>query len=156
GLFIPLPQPRPRWLVHALVLGVCAVVLQFALTAFLAARAPAEPAAAVPAALPVGAPGAAGAVGVAAAPAPAGCAACDPGLAQAAPTAQAALTGPSPAPTDAPQPLALRSYVVQPGDELRAIAQKFGLRNETVIWANDLANPDLLLAGTELVIPPED
>ncbi|GEM_PF-2566110 len=55
-----------------------------------------------------------------------------------------------------PRALALGHYVVQAGDTVREIAQRFGLSNETIIWANDLANPDLLLAGTELLIPPVD
>jgi lipoprotein NlpD len=61
---------------------------------------------------------------------------------------------PSPSPTSVVGPATLTSYVVQPGDSLRSIAERFKLTNETLIWANDLANPDLLRSGIELTIPP--
>jgi murein DD-endopeptidase MepM/ murein hydrolase activator NlpD len=50
------------------------------------------------------------------------------------------------------------TYVVEPGDTVGAIAVKFGLEAETVMWANgNLAqNPDLLRPGQELVILPID
>lgn len=48
------------------------------------------------------------------------------------------------------------NYVVQPGDSIRTIAQQFHVSNETVIWANDLANPDLLRPGEKLEILPFD
>lgn len=52
--------------------------------------------------------------------------------------------------------LTLKTYTVQAGDTLRLIAESFGIRNETLIWANDLANPDLLISGTQLLVPPVD
>jgi murein DD-endopeptidase MepM/ murein hydrolase activator NlpD len=50
------------------------------------------------------------------------------------------------------------TYVVVPGDTVGAIAVRFGLEAETVMWANgNLAqNPDLLRPGQELVILPID
>ena len=50
------------------------------------------------------------------------------------------------------------TYVVERGDTVGAIAAKFDLEAETVMWANgNLAeNPDLLRPGQELVILPID
>jgi murein DD-endopeptidase MepM/ murein hydrolase activator NlpD len=50
------------------------------------------------------------------------------------------------------------TYVVERGDSVGAIAAKFGLEAETIMWANgNLAqNPDLLRPGQELVILPID
>lgn len=52
----------------------------------------------------------------------------------------------------------ITSYVVQPNDTVSAIAVSFGLKPETVLWANtQLENdPDLLTVGEELKIPPVD
>ena len=44
-------------------------------------------------------------------------------------------------------------YVVQSGDSLFSIAIQFGVTVDDLINANTLANPDLLSAGMELVIP---
>lgn len=51
-------------------------------------------------------------------------------------------------------PVQMRSYMVLPGDSVRTIAQAFGVSNETIIWANDLTDPDMLQAGTTLQILP--
>ena len=50
------------------------------------------------------------------------------------------------------------TYTVQPNDNIWAIAQGFGLKAETVLWANPKveARPDLLSVGQVLVIPPMD
>lgn len=62
---------------------------------------------------------------------------------------------PNPAAPAVPDaPLAVRRYVVEPGDSVRSIAQQFGVSNETVIWENDLTDPDLLSVGQELHILP--
>jgi murein DD-endopeptidase MepM/ murein hydrolase activator NlpD len=47
---------------------------------------------------------------------------------------------------------------VQRNDNIWAIAQGFGLKAETVLWANSKVekSPDLLSVGQELVIPPVD
>ena len=36
------------------------------------------------------------------------------------------------------------------------IAEQYNLRPETVLWANDIQDPDLLLIGQDLLIPPTD
>jgi len=48
------------------------------------------------------------------------------------------------------------TYVVQPGDVVTSIAQKFGLRPETIQWSNSqlYPYPDLLYIGEELFILP--
>jgi murein DD-endopeptidase MepM/ murein hydrolase activator NlpD len=49
----------------------------------------------------------------------------------------------------------IRTYKVQPGDTLWAIADKFGVSAETVIWSNGMENnPDLLRLDQEIFIPP--
>jgi flagellum-specific peptidoglycan hydrolase FlgJ len=58
----------------------------------------------------------------------------------------------TPAKPDAP--LAIRTYVVEPGDSVRTIAKQFGVTNETIIWENDLTDPDILRVGQELQILP--
>lgn len=57
-----------------------------------------------------------------------------------------------------PESLSLTQYVVQQGDTLSGIAKAFGLKQNSIIWANpDLqANPDRLSVGQELWIPPAD
>jgi len=44
-------------------------------------------------------------------------------------------------------------YIVQEGDYLSSIAERFGVSVEDLIAYNRLANPDLLKAGDQLVIP---
>ena len=51
------------------------------------------------------------------------------------------------------------TYTVDTGDAVFGIAQAFGIKPETVLWANyDLLkdNPDMLSPGMELKIPPAD
>lgn len=52
----------------------------------------------------------------------------------------------------------IRSYVVESGDTITAIAYRFGLSPETVVWSNaELEkNPDLLSVGQTLTILPVD
>src|SRR5205823_5988045 len=45
-------------------------------------------------------------------------------------------------------------YVVEDGDSVRTIASQFGVTNETIIWENDLTDPDILQVGQELHILP--
>jgi LysM repeat protein len=47
-------------------------------------------------------------------------------------------------------------YSIQEGDSLLFIAEEFGLRAETLVWANALDDPDLIVSGTKLKIPPLD
>ena len=50
----------------------------------------------------------------------------------------------------------VETYVVQPGDTVFGIAQKYGIRPETIMWANKNLelNPDLLRVSDKLVILP--
>jgi flagellum-specific peptidoglycan hydrolase FlgJ len=50
--------------------------------------------------------------------------------------------------------LAVRTYSVEPGDSVRTIAKQFGVTNETIIWENDLTDPDVLQVGQQLDILP--
>ena len=55
-----------------------------------------------------------------------------------------------PTPVPAPTP---RSYVVQEGDTLAAIAQQFGTTVEAIQAANGIEDPDTIAVGDVLVIP---
>lgn len=50
----------------------------------------------------------------------------------------------------------LRKYVVQPGESLFAIAQKFNLSAPALVEINNIKNPDRVSAGTELILPPSN
>lgn len=52
----------------------------------------------------------------------------------------------------------IRRYSVVKGDNLQTIAARYGLRPETIQWANPKleSNPDLLMVGDDLIIPPVD
>jgi LysM repeat protein len=62
--------------------------------------------------------------------------------------------------TQPPPELARRvgvtTYVVQSGDFIWRVAEQFQLRPETILWANDLDDPDLIVVGQKLTIPPSD
>jgi LysM repeat protein len=47
-------------------------------------------------------------------------------------------------------------HTVAAGEVLWQIAEQYGLRPETVLWSNDIANPDLLLVDQKLLIPAAD
>jgi LysM repeat protein len=57
---------------------------------------------------------------------------------------------PTPAPTAMPTPV---TYVVQPGDWLTIVAQRFNLSQESIIAANNIADPNHIEVGTVLIIP---
>ncbi|HEX8968808.1 MAG TPA: glucosaminidase domain-containing protein [Chloroflexota bacterium] len=57
-------------------------------------------------------------------------------------------------PREPDAPLTIRTYEVQPGDAVRTIASQFGVTNETIIWENDLTDPDILRVGQKLQILP--
>lgn len=60
-----------------------------------------------------------------------------------------------PAQEPAPAPhLATREYTVEFGDSVRGIAQRFAVSNETIIWENDLTDPDNLAVGQTLELLP--
>ena len=52
----------------------------------------------------------------------------------------------------------IQVYEVRSGDNLQIISARYGLRPETIQWANPEveSNPDLLRIGDELIIPPVD
>ncbi|HET8626782.1 MAG TPA: LysM domain-containing protein, partial [Thermomicrobiales bacterium] len=58
-----------------------------------------------------------------------------------------------PTPTGASGTVPGQHYVVQEGDTLNSIAQKFGVPVEAIIKANNITNPDLIVVGQELIIP---
>jgi len=76
----------------------------------------------------------------------------------------------APAATDEPSPFAgidepppkpegrtgMVTHTVAQDEVLWQIAEQYALRAETIVWVNDLTNPDLLLVGQQLVIPPQD
>lgn len=45
-------------------------------------------------------------------------------------------------------------YIVQEGDTISVIADKFGLRSSTILWENDLGEYSIIKPGQNLVIPP--
>lgn len=48
----------------------------------------------------------------------------------------------------------ISSYAVQPGDTVASVAQKFGISEQTVRWANNLKDSDSLAAGSTVDILP--
>ncbi len=59
-------------------------------------------------------------------------------------------------PAQPPQRTALVHHTVTEGEVLWQIAEQYSIRPETILWANDIPDPDLLLVGQDLVIPPTD
>lgn len=49
-----------------------------------------------------------------------------------------------------------QQYVIQPGDTLSKLSQKFGISVEDLVQTNDIQNPDLILTENNLVIPVTD
>jgi LysM repeat protein len=60
---------------------------------------------------------------------------------------------PTLAPTAVPTPEPVRTYVVQEGDTLAALAQRFGTTVAALQAANDIEDPDEIIIGQTLVIP---
>jgi murein DD-endopeptidase MepM/ murein hydrolase activator NlpD len=48
----------------------------------------------------------------------------------------------------------LITYEVARGDTLSTIAERFGISQETLVWANNIINPDFLRLGQKLLILP--
>ena len=64
--------------------------------------------------------------------------------------------GSSPSAT-APTPSATGAggtYTVEPGDNLTAIAERFGTTVDAIVEANDIEDPNVIDVGQELTIPP--
>ncbi len=47
----------------------------------------------------------------------------------------------------------IRDYIVQPGDTVSSIANKFGVTSNSIMWSNNL-NSNSVIVGQKLVIPP--
>ena len=70
---------------------------------------------------------------------------------QATPTATPKPTStPLPTPTATAEP---RRYIVETGDTLTDIAERFGTTLEDLIEANDIEDPETVIVGQELVLP---
>lgn len=77
-----------------------------------------------------------------------------------------AVTRPGPQPTSgqaapagaktSPGRPVVRSYVVQAGDNLTVLARRWGLKTDTLVWANHLADADAIFPGQKLQVPAED
>jgi LysM repeat protein len=59
-------------------------------------------------------------------------------------------------PAEPPRRTAPIHHTVAADEVLWQIAEQYGLRAETLLWSNDIADPDLLLVGQDLLIPPAD
>ena len=70
---------------------------------------------------------------------------------EASPTATAT---PTMTPTPTPSPVPVQDYVVQPGDTLSAIADRFGLTVNELLDANAIEDPNSIQVGAILLIPP--
>ncbi len=62
------------------------------------------------------------------------------------------MAAPPPTPTRPPPGT---TYVVQPGDQLRLIAARYGVSLASILAVNAIPDPDLLAVGKELVVPTE-
>lgn len=69
------------------------------------------------------------------------------------PSPFAGIAAPPPAP---PQRTTAVHHSVAEGEVLWQIAEQYNLRPETILWANEIRDPDLLLIGQDLLIPPTD
>ena len=69
------------------------------------------------------------------------------------PSPFAGIAAPPPQPPRRTSPV---HHTVAEGEVLWQIAEQFDLRPETILWANDIKDADLLLIGQDLLIPPAD
>ena len=77
-----------------------------------------------------------------------------PGVPTAPPPPTAAPGQPTPTPPTPPQPPPQQqTYVVQPGDNLTRIAQRFNTTVQAIVQANNIVNPNLIYVGQVLIIP---
>jgi len=78
------------------------------------------------------------------------------GEATASPEAASPFAGIATPPAEPPPRTGLVTHTVAQDEVLWQIAEQYHLRPETILWANDIDNPDLLLVGQKLLIPPSD
>ena len=73
------------------------------------------------------------------------------------PTATPFAVEPSPTIVSAATPAASRdvTYIVEPGDVLALVAERFEVTLEAIMERNGITNPELIFVGQELVIPGE-
>ena len=71
-----------------------------------------------------------------------------------APAPTLAVVTATPGPPPAPTPGKQQRYVVREGDTLSGIAARFGVSEDAIIALNPLSDPNRLLVGQELIIPP--
>ena len=76
-----------------------------------------------------------------------------PSLATVAPTTPLPTATPAPSPTPTTADTPSRTYIVQPGDTLSAIAAAHGVPLSTLIQTNALDDPDRIVVGQELRLP---
>jgi murein DD-endopeptidase MepM/ murein hydrolase activator NlpD len=55
-----------------------------------------------------------------------------------------------------PEPNKIHTYIVREGDTLSSIARRFGIKTQTILWANQLTETSLLRIGQKLVVLPSD
>lgn len=56
-------------------------------------------------------------------------------------------------PEDFPTAVPAQNHTVQAGETLTAIAQRYGVTVQAIVSANNIANPDRVAVGTQLIIP---
>ena len=71
-----------------------------------------------------------------------------------APAPTLAVVTATPGPPPIPTPGQQQRYVVREGDTLSEIAARFGVSEQAILEANPLSDPNRLLVGQELIIPP--
>ena len=70
------------------------------------------------------------------------------------PTATATSTV-TPTPTPEPTSTPIKTHTIQPGEALWEIAERYGVDVEDLIELNDIEDPDHLIPGEELKLPPQ-
>jgi len=48
----------------------------------------------------------------------------------------------------------IKEYIIQSGDTLSSLAERFGISLNTILWANDLTERSIISLGDKLIIPP--
>ena len=61
----------------------------------------------------------------------------------------------TPTPTPEPTSTPIKTHTIQPGEALWEIAERYGVGVEDLIELNDIQDPDHLVPGEELTLPPQ-